>query len=68
VKALYAEAADKLGASRKVVKHAYAVYRSKVKLAKREAEFEDSEQANLERIRAALGEFADTPLGQSALQ
>lgn len=67
-KALYAEAAESLGVTRKVFKHAYQVHRSKKKLEAREAEFEDSERQNLELIRAALGEFADTDLGRAALQ
>jgi hypothetical protein len=65
-KELYAEAAEALGSSRKVFKHAYQTHRSKIKLAKREAEFEDSERNDLDLIRAALGDYADTPLGRAA--
>lgn len=66
-KELYAEAAEALGSSRKVFKHAYNTHRSRVKLAKKEAEFEESERHDLDLIRAALGDFADTPLGNAAL-
>jgi len=66
-KELYAEAAEALGSSRKVFKHAYQTHRSKLKLAKKEAEFEESERNDLDLIRAGLGDFADTPLGTAAL-
>lgn len=64
-KEVFEEAADKLGVTRKVLRHEYRRRRTDNKRLKREANFEDSEKESLERVRAALGDLADTPLGQS---
>jgi len=65
-KEVFEEASDKLSITRKVLRHEYSRRRSHFKRLKREAEFEDSERENLERVRAALGDLADTPLGRAA--
>lgn len=67
-KELYAEASEALGTSRKLFKHAYNTHRSQLKLQKKEAGFEESEQHDLDLIRSKLGDFASTELGQAALQ
>lgn len=66
IKEVYAEAADQLGLTRKVLKHEYKIRRAKRKTAKRESEFEDSEKLSLEQLRNALGPLDDTPLGDAA--
>lgn len=68
VKALYGDAAAKLGVPRKVIRHAYTTLRAKRKLEARESEMEQSERDHLDLIRASLGDFADTPLGAAALE
>lgn len=67
VKALYAEAADTLKVNRKIIRHAYTTIRAQAKLQKREAALEAADRDQLDLLRAALGDFIDTPLGQSAL-
>lgn len=66
IKEVYADAAEQMGITRKVLQHEYKKRRSARKTAKREANFEDSEKLSLEQLRNALGPLADTPLGQSA--
>lgn len=65
VKEVLNEAADELGISRKVLGHDYRARRAEMKRKKKEEGFEAPEKESLERIRAALGDLADTPLGQT---
>lgn len=65
VKQVLEEAAGELDIPRSVLRHDFAARRAEAKRKKKEAGFEASERESLERIRAALGDLADTPLGQT---
>jgi hypothetical protein len=67
VKAVLDEAAGSLNMTRKVLRHEFGRIRAARQLAKKEAEFEANEKESLEVIRAALGDFIDTPLGSHAV-
>jgi len=65
VKEVLEEAAGELDIPRKVIRMDYAARRAEAKRKKQVANLETSEKESLERIRAALGDLADTPLGQT---
>jgi hypothetical protein len=67
VKELYEEAATELGTSRKIIGLEFRRVRQKQKALKRERELEADEKDQLEVLRDALGDFAETPLGAAAL-
>ncbi|NJM13398.1 MAG: hypothetical protein HC889_17370 [Synechococcaceae cyanobacterium SM1_2_3] len=50
-----------------MLRHAYGSDRQKRKRLTKEKAMEDSERTCLHLLRQALGDYADTPLGQAAM-
>ncbi len=67
IKGLYADAADKLGVPKKLIMLDYKLRRAAEKHAAKEKDLETIEKERLAALRAALGPYADSPLGAAAL-
>lgn len=64
---LVQEAAGAMGVSKKIARQALKEQRSEMKREEREREMEPGELVDLDKLRDALGLFADTPLAAAAL-
>ena len=66
IKIVYQEAKDEAGLPKKVLKKVVKARLLEAKAAAVREDLEAEDQDDFDRIRLALGDFADTPLGQAA--
>lgn len=68
IKELYQEAANALGVPRKLVRELYAEHEYERKKQEHDKEREAGESMQMDKLRLALGSYANSPLGKAAVE